>query len=84
MPPSNNNKAEILILSQPWGLIIIVIARFSDRSIINVLPCIMTAFKIFSFDDYNNFIEEIDLRGNDTTNLNYSFNDVVWNSRDGK
>ena len=41
------------------------------------------AFKIFSIDD-STFYEDIDLRGTDTVNLNYSFTDVTWNPKDGK
>ena len=48
-------------------------------TIINFFP----AFKIFSIDD-GTFIEDLDLRGNDTVNLNYSFTDVSWNLKEGK
>lgn len=42
----------------------------------------ITAFKIFSIDD-GIFVEDIDLRGTDTVNLNYSFTDVTWNLKEG-
>ncbi len=42
-----------------------------------------SAFKIFSIDD-GTFVEDVDLRGTDTVNLNYSFTDVTWNLKDGE
>lgn len=33
--------------------------------------------------DDGTFLEDSDLRGTDTVNLNYSFTDVSWNPKDG-
>lgn len=43
---------------------------------------VFSVFKIFSIDD-GIFVEDIDLRGTDTVNLNYSFTDVTWNLKEG-